>query len=209
MGFIADQEWRYATKKFDSSKKVSSSDLDKIKRAVQLAPTSYGLQLFKVLVIENEETREKLKPASWGQTQITDASHLLVFCTPDDVYDAHLDDFVQLKADNLGIPAENLKGYGDFIKGKMAELSKEEKQVWMSKQTYIALGNLMSMCAELKIDACPMEGFEKASYDEILNLSEKNLTSSVVVTIGYRSDEDTTKDAPKTRRAVSDLFEVV
>ncbi|NRB52568.1 MAG: NAD(P)H-dependent oxidoreductase [Saprospiraceae bacterium] len=208
MDFIKNLEWRYATKKFDTQKKVSTEDLEKIKEAIQLSASSYGLQLYKVLIIEDQATREKLKPASWGQPQITDASHLLVFCNYAKVSDDQIDEFIELKSKVQGIPINAIKGYGEFIKGKLAEKSSVEVDHWTARQTYIALGNLLAACAELKIDACPMEGFEPEMYNEILGLTEKGLSAAVVATVGYRSEEDQTQHAKKVRKPMDSLFEV-
>ena len=209
MRFLEDAKWRYATKKFDTNKKISESDLDKIKEAVQLSASSYGLQLYKVLIIEDRALREKLKPASWGQTQITDASHLIVFCNYTKLTEAHVEEYVKLKSEKLGVNIDKFKGYSVFVWNKLSERSQEDLNNWTAKQTYIALNNLMMACAELKIDSCPMEGFEADKYDEILGLKEKGLSAAVVATIGYRSEEDETKDWAKVRRPIEDLFEVL
>ena len=209
MGFIEDQKWRYATKKFDASKKVSNKDLEDLQEAIQLAATSYGLQLFKVLVVENKNKRDLLKPASWGQAQITDASHLLVFCNYTEVKEEHLNHYASLKAKASNIPVESLSGYMEFIQSALSARTPEQIDNWTAKQTYIGLANLMSAAAELKIDTCPMEGFDAAKYEEILGLSEKGLAAAVVCPIGYRSEKDDTQNAPKVRKSVEDLFEVV
>jgi len=206
MNLIENLKWRYATKKYDTTKKVSEQDIYQIKEAIQLSASSYGLQLFKVLDIEDKDLRDKLKPASWDQPQITDASHLLVFCGYADVKDEHIDEYMNLKADTQNLDVEMLKGYGDFVKGKMKEFPVEFKQAWTAKQTYIALGNAMSACAELKIDSTPMEGFEVAAYNELLGLSEKGLKADVVLAIGYRSDEDATQHSAKVRKPMDRLF---
>lgn len=208
MDLLEGLKWRYATKKFDPTKKVKVDDLEKIKEAIQLSASSYGLQLYKVLIIEDAELREKLKPAAWNQPQITDASHLLIFCNETAVTEENIQAFIDLKAEKLGIEAKDLKGYGDFIYGKWKDQSPEAQSNWTAKQTYIALGNLLAACGEMKVDACPMEGFEPAKVNEILGLEEKGLNAAVLCTIGYRSDEDETKDAPKVRKSKDTLFEV-
>ena len=209
MSLIENLNWRYATKKYDASKKVSIEDMNQIKEAIRLTATSYGLQLFKVVDVEDKDIREKLKPASWAQPQITDASHLLVFCGYADVKDEHIDEYMNLKAEVSNIDVENLKGYGDFVKGNMNAASAEFKQIWTAKQTYIALGNAMAACAELKIDSTPMEGFDVSAYNEILGLTEKGLKADVVLAVGYRSDEDDTQQHPKVRKSIESLFETV
>ncbi|MEL7005177.1 MAG: NAD(P)H-dependent oxidoreductase [Bacteroidota bacterium] len=209
MSLIENLNWRYATKKFDNTKKVNDQDLETIKKALQLSASSYGLQLYKILIIEDIELREKLKPGSWGQSQITDASHLIVFCNYADVANEHIDEYTQLKAETMNINHDNLKGYGDFIKEKMGELDQPTKQNWTARQTYIALGNLLVACADLRIDACPMEGFDPSQYEEILGLESRGLKAAVIATIGYRSDEDQTQHAPKVRKSFDDLFETI
>ena len=209
MGFIEDQKWRYATKKFDATRKISNKDLADLQEAIQLAATSYGLQLFKVLIVENKQKRDLLQPASLGQAQITDASHLLVFCNYTEIKEEHLNHYAGLKAKASNIPVESLLGYIEFIQSALSARTPEQIDNWTAKQTYIALANLMSAAAELKIDTCPMEGFDASKYDEILGLSEKGLAAAVVCPIGYRSEEDASQNTPKVRKSVEDLFEVV
>ena len=209
MELLKNMKWRYATKAYDATKKVSDSDLAKIKEAIQLAATSFGLQLFKVLVVENPDTRAELRKASWDQSPVTDASHLLVFCNYATAEDKHVDEYISLKAKVQGLNEADLKPYGDFMKGFIQPIPAEGQAIWTSKQTYIALANLLAACAELKIDSTPMEGFDAAVYDKLLGLSEKGLQASVVAPIGYRSTEDQTQHAPKIRKSIEDLFEVV
>lgn len=209
MQLLENLKWRYATKKYDPSKKVSQQDLESIKEAVQLSASSYGLQAYKVLEINNPEIREKLKPFSWGQSPITDASHLLVFCNYADVTDQNIDDFIALKSEISGIEHANLVGYGTFAKGKIKEKSPEEITNWTAKQAYIALGNALVACAELKIDSTPMEGFEPAAYNEILGLTKRGLNAAVVLAIGYRHAEDANQHAKKVRKPMTSLFETI
>ena len=209
MKLIEDLQWRYATKKFNATKKVSKEDLEDIKEAVRLSASSYGLQLYKVLVVEDPEIRKALREASWGQPQVTDASHLFVFCNTHQVKEADIDAYLELKANIQGMDVNTVQGYGDFMKGKLVSLSQEDQKSWTARQTYIALGNLLAACAELRIDSCPMEGFDPAQYDEILGLKEKGLTTAVIATIGYRSEEDQTQDLPKVRKTSEVLFESV
>lgn len=209
MSLIDNLNWRYATKKFDTSKKVSESDIDTIKEAISLAATSYGLQAYKVLIIEDEQLRQKLLPATWGQPQVVDASHLMIFCSYNEVTPEYIDQYVGLKSDVQGIPFENLKGYGDFMKKTIGSFPEEMTRTWTAKQTYIAMANAMAACAELKIDSCPMEGFDAAKYNEILGLDAKGLSAALVLPIGYRSEEDQTQHGKKVRKPLTDLFEVV
>ncbi len=204
--FIENQKWRYATKKYDATKKVSASDLEILKKAIQLSTSSYGLQLYKVFIIENPEIRAKLQPVSWGQSQIVEASHLFVFANIVDVQDEHIEDYVQNIANTRGLTLEDLKGYSDFMKSKIVPLPVDKKSVWTSKQTYLALANLMNAAAELKIDVTPMEGFEPEKYNEILGLNEIGLNASLVATVGYRHEEDATQHYAKVRKPIEELF---
>lgn len=207
--FIENQKWRYATKKFDTEKKISAADLETLKEAIQLSTSSYGLQLYKVFIVENTEIRAKLQPASWGQSQIVDASHLLVFANIVDVQNQHIDEYIQNIANTRGLSVEDLKGYSDFMKSKIVPLPVDEKSVWTSKQTYLALANLMNAAAELKIDVTPMEGFEPEQYNEILGLNELGLNASLVAAVGYRHKEDATQYHVKVRKSKQELFTTI
>lgn len=207
--FIENQNWRYATKKFDATKKVSTEDLETLKKAIQLSSSSYGLQLYKVFIIENPAIRAQLQPVSWGQSQIVEASHLFVFANVVDVQENHIDNYVQNIASTRGLALEDLKGYSDFMKSKIVSLPVEQKAVWTSKQTYLALGNLLNAAAELKIDVTPMEGFEPEKYNEILGLTKLGLNASLVATVGYRHEEDATQHYAKVRKPIEELFETI
>jgi len=209
MNFIENQNWRYATKQFDTTKKVSASDLELIKESINLTATSYGLQTFKVLVVENQDVKEQLKGASWGQGQIADASHTLVFCAYNEVTPENVDSYLKLKSEIQGIELTNLAKFGDFMKSTIGSFPVEETKNWTAKQTYIALGNAMAACAELRIDSCPIEGFEPKKYDEILGLSEKGLTATLVLPIGYRSEEDGSQHGKKIRKPLAEVFETI
>jgi nitroreductase/dihydropteridine reductase len=209
MNYLENLKWRYATKKFDSSKKISSENLEKLKEAIQLSVSSYGLQLYKVIIVEDTSLREKLKSVSGGQDQITEASHLVVFCNYTNIKDKHVDDFLNMTAKSQDIEVKNLSGYGDFMKGEISQMTTSESFNWTSRQTYLALGNLLNACAELKIDSCPMEGFEPEKYNDILGLSKQGLNAAIIATIGYRSNEDHTQNRPKVRKPFNELFEVL
>jgi nitroreductase len=204
--FIENQNWRYATKKFDASKKVSAEDLEILKEAIRLSPSSYGLQPYKVVIIENAEIREQLKPVAWGQNQITDASHLIVFANKTQFGDVEIDSYIKSVSQVRGIPVESISGYGDFMKAKITPLEDYVKNTWTSKQTYLALANLISAAAELRIDVTPMEGFEPEAFNEILGLKEKGLNASVIAAIGYRHEEDQTQLYKKVRKTNEELF---
>lgn len=204
--FIKNANWRYATKKFDATKKVSTEDLEILKEAVRLSASSYGLQPYKVIFVENPELRAKLQPVAWGQSQIVEASHLLVFANITDFGDAQIDAHINNIAVTRGLPTDALKGYSDFMKSKISTLPEENRNVWTAKQTYIALTNLLNAAAELGIDVTPMEGFEPEKFNEILGLTELGLNASLVATIGYRHAEDDTQNYAKVRKSNEELF---
>ncbi|RKS03248.1 NAD(P)H-dependent oxidoreductase [Flavobacterium sp. 102] len=204
--FIKNANWRYATKKFDATKKVSNEDLEILKEAVRLSASSYGLQPYKVIFVENPEVRAKLQPVAWGQSQIVEASHLLVFANITDFGDAQIDAHINNIAVTRGLPSASLKGYGDFMKSKITTLPIENRNVWTAKQTYIALTNLLNAAAELGIDVTPMEGFEPEKFNEILGLEKLGLNASLVATIGYRHSEDDTQNYAKVRKSNEELF---
>ena len=207
--FIENQNWRYATKKFNSEKKISNSDLEILKEAIQLSSSSYGLQPYKVLIIENEEIRKQLQPASWGQSQITEASHLFVFASVTNVDAEYITRYAENMAKTRNIPFDSVKGYADFMIGNITTLTPEKQIIWAQKQAYLALGNLLNAAAELKIDVTPMEGFLPEQYNEILGLKEKGLHATLVATIGYRHDEDDTQHYAKVRKPITELFETI
>jgi nitroreductase len=201
--------WRYATKKFDSSKKISPKDLEILKEVLRLTPSSYGLQPWKFLIIENQALRQQLREKSWGQSQVTDASHLIVFCSYLDLKEEHIDNHITNTSITRNQDIANLAGYGNFVKKTLSNLSPNDISTWSSKQLYIALGQLMLACAEMKIDATPMEGFEPAGYDEILGLKAKNLHATLVCPIGYRHAEDDAQFNNKVRKSGKEVFETI
>ena len=206
MTFIKHQNWRYATKKYDATKRVSDANIHLLQEAIRLAATSYGLQAFKVLVITDPETKQKLQPASWGQSQIVDASHLFVFLNQTKISDEEIDLFMQNTSETRNIPLDKLASYGDFVKKTIQKMEPQSLSHWTAKQTYIALGNLLHAAAELQIDTTPIEGFDSQQYNEVLRLTEKGLNAAVVAAVGYRSSEDITQHLPKIRKKTEDLF---
>ena len=209
MNLIDNLNWRYATKAFDPAKKVNSEELEVLKEAVRLSPSAYGLQLYKVLIVENKEIRTALREASWNQPQITDASHLFVFCNFTQDFNDHVDDYVQLIVEAQGVDKKQISPYGEFIKSQLNNNGTKQNQIWAEKQTYLALSNLLAACAELKIDACPMEGFLNDAYNKILSLNKQGLNASVIATVGYRSDNDEAQFRKKVRKDKEQLFELV
>lgn len=198
--------WRYATKKFDATKKISAEDLNTLKEAVRLAASSYGLQPYKVVVVENPEIREQLKAAAYGQTQITDASQLFIFANDLNAGPESVAAYIKNISETRGVPVEALGGFADMMNGVISNLTQDAKNIWTAKQTYIALGTLLAAAAELKIDATPMEGFNPAAFNEILGFDKLGLNASVIATVGYRHDEDDAQHYKKVRKSNEELF---
>ena len=206
MELIKHLNWRYATKKFDPGKKISSAALEELKDVIQLSASSYGLQWYKVLIIENQSIKEKLFPHAWHQQQILDCSHLVVICNYTSITDADIDAYISQVAASQQTSHSTLAGYGDLIKTKLREKTGAEKTSWLKSQTYIALANLIAGCAELKIDACPMEGFQAGKFNEVLGLNEQGLNACVIAAIGYRHNDDPASGRKKYRKPKEDLF---
>ncbi len=206
MSLLEKLNWRYATKKFDPAKKLSAEQLDNLLSAVQLSPSSAGLQAYRVLVVEDQEIKEKLREAARGQQQLTQASHIFVFAAETNLDEAYVTKYIDSIAATRGIPRENLDLFEQNIKGSVNRMAEDQKIVWDHKQAYIALGVLLSAAADMGIDACPMEGFEAGKFDEILGLKELGLTTSVIAPVGFRAEDDVFSKAAKVRRPKEELF---
>ena len=203
--FLEHQNWRYATKKFDASKIINKEDLNTLKEAIRLSSSSYGLQPYKIILVENPELRAKIQPAAWGQSQIVEASHLIVFANETQIAEQSIDSYVKNISTTRNVPIDSLNGYSDFMKSKIVTLDKDSKNIWASKQTYLAMGNLLNAAAELKIDVTPMEGFVPEQVNEILGLEKLGLNASLIATLGYRHDEDASQHYKKVRKSNEDL----
>jgi nitroreductase len=209
MNIIESLNWRYATKKFDSSKKISEKDLDIITESLRLTASSFGLQPWKFIVISNQDVKNSLLQHSWGQKQVTDCSHHIVFCHPTFFNDKNVDAFLKDTAQTRGQDPEELEGYAKVMKGFLSHKDDIQKRIWMKDQVYIALGGLLTTCALMNIDACPMEGINQEKYDEVLGLSEKGLMSTVACPIGYRDNSDKYAAAAKVRFEKSEVIEII
>lgn len=202
--------WRYAVKKFDSTKKIPDSVWKVLEQSLVLSPSSFGLQPWKFFVVQNPEIREKLLPHSWGQKQVVDASHLIVLGIKKDINDGDVDRYVQRMAEVQQVPIENLEKFGGMVKGFINNPPYPfEKNDWSTRQTYIALGFLMTCAAMLNIDTCPMEGFIPSKYDEILGLPEQGYSAVVVCPIGYRAEDDKAATRPKVRFPTEEIMKYI
>ena len=198
--------WRYATKKMDPSRKVSQEKVDRILKAVQLAPTSSGLQPFEVIVVTNPEVRARIRDAAYGQAQLTDGSHLLVFAAWDNYTDARVEGVVQQIAAERGGMTDSVRGYYDGLKAMFLPRSAEENYQHAARQAYIAFGVALTAAAMEEVDSTPMEGFDPAKVDEILGLRARGLRSVTLMPLGYRAAEgDWLAGMKKVRRSLDEL----
>lgn len=200
-------EWRYATKKFDPAKKVPEKDVEELLEVLRLAPSSFGLQPWKFLVIKNPQIRQKLCEAAWNQPQVTDASHLIVLCARTDVDEKFVKHFVEAIAQTRKVPVESLNGYQDIMVGSMSSKTEQVRIDWSKKQVYLALGMLLEAAALNGIDAAPMEGFDPQKYDEILNLKNEHATTAVLCALGYRAEDDPAAKQAKVRFPKEEVVE--
>ncbi len=203
---ISRLQWRYATKKFDASKTLPEDKLNILKESFNLTATSYGLQPLKMVVISDQQLKEKLVPASMDQLQVRDASHVLVLCIEGGITSQYVKEHFKRVEDIRNTPREILKDYEDFLIENFGEKKPEDVRLWMAKQAYIALGNLLTVCALEGIDACPMEGFEPSRYDEILELDKLGLQSVLVLPVGYRAEDDMFSSMKKVRRGTEEVI---
>ena len=205
MSLIEALNWRYATKRM-SGKKVEKAKLDNILEATRLSASSMGLQPYNVIVVENQELKEKIKPIAFNQPQITEASHLLIFAAWDHVTEQRFDEFVQEVADQRGVPLESLSAYQNYKQHILSRPDADNHQ-WAARQAYIAFGTAIAAAAEEKVDATPMEGFNAEALDELLGLKERGLRSYTILTLGYRDEaQDWLVGQKKVRRAKEKLF---
>jgi nitroreductase len=199
--------WRYATKQFDASKKIPAATWQALEEALVLSPSSYGLQPWQFFVVTNPDLRAKLRPHSWNQSQITDASYLVVFAIPEKVDIPYMEKYLARIAEVRGVTLESLGFYRDMM---MSDVIAGPRQAWVrewaARQLYIALGNFMTSAALLGIDTCPLEGLDPREYDAILDLPAKGYNTVVACAAGYRADTDKYATLPKVRFEKSDLI---
>ncbi len=208
MELLQKLNWRYAAKRMNG-KKVPQEKLDNILEAIRLSASAAGLQPYKVIVIEDQATREKLKPVANNQPQITEASHLLVFAAWDKVTDEKVDNYISQIATERNIAPESLAQFRANLGGLVAQTA-EQNFNWAARQAYIALGTALVAAAYEEVDATPMEGFDNAAMDEALGLKEQGLKSASILTLGYRdAEQDWLAPLKKVRRSKEELFELV
>jgi nitroreductase len=205
---LAALNWRYATKTFDPSRVIPESTWRTLEEALILTPSSYGLQPWRFIVVVDAGIKQRLRPHSWNQAQVTDCSHYVVFASIKNLGEKEIDRFIARAAEVRNLPAEAMASYrgmmvGDIVKGPRSEIAHH----WAAQQAYIALGNFMTAAALLQVDTCPMEGFIPAEYDKILDLGSRGLTAAVCCAAGYRSAGDKYAGMPKVRFPHQEMVE--
>jgi nitroreductase len=202
--------WRYATKVFDATKKIPADVWAALEKALVLTPTSYGLQPYQFLVVQNPAVRAALLPHSWGQKQVVDCSQFIVFTARTEMKEADVDKLIRRTVALRKLPADALNAYrgmmlGDVVNGPRGKVAHE----WAARQCYIALGNLMTAAAVLGVDACPMEGLAPAEYDQVLKLDGSGYKTVVACALGYRAANDKYAGLAKVRYEAADLVRVI
>jgi nitroreductase len=204
---ISGLNWRYATKKFDSTRTIPDDLWSQLEEVLRLTPSSFGLQPWKFFVVKNPELRAKLQGASWGQAQVVEASHLVVFAVKHNLSAADIDKLVTSTSNTRGVPAEKLEGYRNIMLGFVNPMEVEKKDNWSARQVYIALGQFMTAAALMGIDTCPMEGLDPVKYNEILGLNELGYHAVVACPAGYRSADDRNANLAKVRYPLNEVVQ--
>ena len=204
---LAQLKWRYATKKFDPSKKIAANVWSALEEALVLTPSSFGLQPWKFIVITDAAVKQKLVPVSWNQKQPAECSHHVVFAVQKSVGEVEVDRFIESIVAVRGVARESLKGYRDIMVGFASKAAKEQwVREWAVRQVYIAIGNFMTCAAMLGVDTCPMEGISPADYDTILGLAGTEFETVVACAAGYRADDDKHAGTPKVRFPAGEII---
>lgn len=198
--------FRYATKIFDPSREIPSETWSSLESSLTLTPSSFGLQPWRFIVVKSPELREQLKAASWGQSQVTEASHLVVLTARTDLAQQDIDSWIARLSKIQQTPIADLAGYSTVITSFCEKMSAPDKQAWNTRQVYIALGQLMTSAAMIGIDSCPLEGISTTEYDEILGLKDSGYTTAVACALGYRSPDDAYALAKKARFPAEQLI---
>lgn len=204
MSIITQLKWRYATKSFNKEKDLSEEQLNTLKEAFNLTATSYGLQTLKLVVVKDKDLRLNILPHAFNQRQVIDASHLLVLCIQDEINAYDVEDHFNNVQKIRKTPEEVLAPFKSQLISSIEQMNQDEKAAWARNQAYIALGNLMTVCALERIDSCPMEGFVPEEVDRVLNLADYGLKSVLLLPVGFRSDQDFFSELKKVRKPVSE-----
>lgn len=205
MQIIDRLQWRYATKKFDDTKTLSNTQLSTLKQAFNLTALSYGLQTLKLVVIEDKTVREELVEIAYGQRQVVDASHLFVLCIQSQIDEGDVDAHFQNVTAIRNTPDDIIDPFKTQLKSTIKAMPESSRQNWAINQAYIALGNLMTVCAVEGVDSCPMEGFIPEALDQKLKLNDLGLKSVLLFPVGYRAKDDMFATLEKVRKPLSDI----
>ncbi len=206
MNIIDSLEWRYACKKFDKNRKLNEEQVDALKKAFNLSATSYGLQPLKMLIVQHDEIKEKLFPLSYYQEQVTTCSHILILCIDTAFGEKDVDAYFDLEKNIRGVSEEVVGKFRQQLKTIYNKKDRKEIDISAIYQAYIALGTLMTVCADQQIDSCPMEGFDPEKVDEVLDLKTKNLKSILMLPVGYRADDDVMRNMKKVRKPLNQVI---
>lgn len=201
---IENLEWRYAVKKFDSGRILSQEKIELLKQAFNLTATSYGLQPIRMVVLKDKELQERLVSHSFGQQQVAQASHILVICIENVINADFIKDYFQRVKRIRNTPDEILEPYLVALLDDFSQKKTSEIRQWCINQAYLAMGNLLTVCAIEKIDSCPMEGFDPKGYDQLLELDQRGLNSILVLPVGYRAKDDRFSSFKKVRKKMED-----
>ena len=204
MNIIESLEKRYSSKKFDPAKKLSKEKVEVLKKAFCLTPTSFGLQPIKMIIVENKELQEKFVEHSYFQRQVADASHLLVICIENDTTSDDINAYFDLEKSVRGVGEDVVGSFRKQLVEMYSKMSLEERNTSAIYQCYIALGNLMTVCAVEGIDACPMEGFVPSEIDTLLELNTLNLRSVLMMPVGYGAKDDVMRTLKKVRKPIEE-----
>ncbi len=204
MNVIKHLNWRYATKAFNPTKIVSDEKLTVLKEAFNLTATSYGLQPIKLVVFSDKKLQTELISATMNQKQIAEASHVLVFCIETTIDEEFVLEYFNRVHTIRDTPKSILKPFQDFLISDFEKKPQDYIEDWATNQAYLAMGNILTVCALEGIDSCPMEGFDPEKYDEVLGLKKRGLKSVLLLPIGYRADDDMFADFKKVRRSIKD-----
>jgi nitroreductase len=206
MELLESLQWRYATKKMNGDK-IPQDKLNRILEATRLAPSSYGLMPYQVIVVVDQELKEKLVPACYGQTQLKDSSAVLIFAVWETISEIEVEYYIKTMALERELPVEELNDFKGMILGTLSNMTEEQKITWAQKQVYIGLGFSLVASAIEEVDSTPMEGFVPSQVDEILGLKELGLKSTIVLPLGYRDSEgDSLSTMKKIRRDNNNFF---
>lgn len=204
MNIIDHLSWRYATKTFNENLLVNKKTLQILCNAFNLTATSYGLQPIKLVVIEDKELQARLVRHSMNQEQIAQASQVLVFCIETNINEDYIVSYFNRIKQIRDTPDAILQPFKEFLIEDFTSKPQEAIEDWATKQAYLAMGNLLTVCATEGVDSCPMEGFDPEKYDEILELKTKGLKSVLIMPIGYRANDDMFAELKKVRKKVSE-----